>query len=70
MASVAAAEPVLTAPVVAHRPWWRGKLVQVAGIVALMVVAYRVWALEYPWPNDARLERRSRCTSTTSRPGS
>ena len=52
MASVAAAEPVLAAPVVAHRPWWRGKLVQVAGIVALMVVAYRVWALEYPWPNS------------------
>ncbi len=52
MASVAAAEPVLAAPVVTHRPWWRGKLVQVAGIVALMVVAYQVWALEYPWPNS------------------
>ena len=49
MASVAA-ETVRPAPVVAHRPWWRGKLVQVAGIVALMYVAYRVWALEYPWP--------------------
>ena len=35
-----------------HRPWWRGKLVQVAGIVVLMYVAYRAWALEYPWPND------------------
>ena len=52
MASVAAAEPVVAVPVVSHRPWWRGKLVQVAGIVALMVVAYRVWALEYPWPNS------------------
>ncbi len=51
MASIA--EPVVTAaPVVAHRPWWRGKLVQVAGIVALMYVAYRAWELEYPWPNS------------------
>ena len=51
MASIA--EPVVTAaPVVVHRPWWRGKLVQVAGIVALMYVAYRVWALDYPWPNS------------------
>jgi glycine betaine/proline transport system permease protein len=47
-------EAVVPAPVVAHRPWWRGKLVQVAGIVALMYVAYRVWALDYPWPE--RLE--------------
>ena len=53
MASVAH-ESVLPAPVVAHRPWWRGKLVQVAGIVALMYVAYRISALEYPWPE--RLE--------------
>ena len=30
MASVAD-ESVLPAPLVAHRPWWRGKLVQVAG---------------------------------------
>jgi glycine betaine/proline transport system permease protein len=54
VASVAAAEPVLTTPVVAHTPWWRGKLVQVAGIVALMYVAYRLRPLEYPWPE--RLE--------------
>ncbi|MBA3567380.1 MAG: ABC transporter permease subunit [Actinobacteria bacterium] len=52
MASIATAETVVAAPVVAHRPWWRGKPVQVAGIVALMYVAYRIWALEYPWPND------------------
>jgi glycine betaine/proline transport system permease protein len=50
VASVAA-ERVAAPPVVAHRPWWRGKLVQVAAIVALMYVAYRLWALEYPWPN-------------------
>jgi glycine betaine/proline transport system permease protein len=51
MATVAA-ETVRPTPVVAHRPWWRGKLVQVAGIVALMYVAYRIWALDYPWPNS------------------
>jgi glycine betaine/proline transport system permease protein len=51
VASVAA-ERVAAPPVVVHRPWWRGKLVQVAGIVALMYVAYRVWALEYPWPSS------------------
>jgi len=52
MASIAVAEPVSRAPALAHRPWWRGKLVQVALIAALMYVAYRIWALDYPWPND------------------
>jgi glycine betaine/proline transport system permease protein len=46
------AERVIPAPIVARRPWWRGKLVQVTGIVALMYIAYRAWALEYPWSND------------------
>jgi glycine betaine/proline transport system permease protein len=46
-----AAETVTSAPVVVHRPWWRGQLVQVAAIVALMYVAYRIWALDYQWPN-------------------
>src|SRR5262245_8404968 len=45
------AETITTAPVVVHRPWWRGKIVQVAAIVALMYIAYRVWALDYPWPD-------------------
>ena len=49
MATVVA-EPLTVAPVVSHIPWWRGKLVQVAGIVALMYLGYRAWALEYPWP--------------------
>ncbi len=53
-ASIAAAETVAPSPVLAHRPWWRGKLVQVAGIVALMYVGYRLRPLEYPWPE--RLE--------------
>jgi glycine betaine/proline transport system permease protein len=56
-----AADAVRPAPVVVHRPWWRGKLVQVAGIVALMYVAYRIWGVtvdangneiaRFPWPN-------------------
>jgi len=48
------AEVAPVTPVLSHRPWWRGKLVQTAGIVALMYLAYRAWALEYPWPQ--RLE--------------
>jgi glycine betaine/proline transport system permease protein len=46
------AERVRAPAVVTHRPWWRGKLVQVAGIVALMYVAYRVWKLDHPWPES------------------
>ena len=53
MATVAA-ETVAPVPVVVHRPWWRGKLVQVAGLVALMYVAYRAQALDYPWPDRLR----------------
>ena len=60
---VSIAEPVVTAaPVVSHKPWWRGKLVQVAGIVGLMYVAYRLWGvtvdengqevIRFPWPNQ------------------
>ena len=52
--SVAAAEITTAARVLSHRPWWRGKIVQTGGIVALMYLAYRAWQLEYPWP--ARLE--------------
>ena len=51
MASVVA-ETSTPAPIVDHRLWWRGRLVQVTGIVALMYVAYRGWALEYSWPSD------------------
>jgi glycine betaine/proline transport system permease protein len=38
--------------VVSHRPWWRGKIVQVGAIVALMYLAYRAWRLEYAWPSS------------------
>jgi glycine betaine/proline transport system permease protein len=51
MATVVAEAPPL-APVVVHRPWWRGRLVQVAAVVALMYLAYRIWALDYPWPSS------------------
>jgi glycine betaine/proline transport system permease protein len=51
VASVAAGS-VSAAPIVAHRVWWRGRLVQVLGIVALMYVAHRAWASEYSWPSD------------------
>ncbi len=51
MASVLA-ETVRPAPTIVHQVWWRGRLVRVAGIVALMYAAYRVWGLEYPWPNN------------------
>jgi glycine betaine/proline transport system permease protein len=39
-------------PVVSHVPWWRGKLVQVGAIVAVMWLAHRGWKSEYPWPNE------------------
>jgi glycine betaine/proline transport system permease protein len=45
-------EAPAVAPVVSHVPLWRGKLVQVAAIVAVMWLAYRGWKAEYPWPND------------------
>ncbi len=55
------AETVTVAPAISHTPWWRGKLVQVAAIVALMYLAYKRWGVsvasdgtetvQYPWPN-------------------
>jgi glycine betaine/proline transport system permease protein len=50
--SVSTITETIATPAVSHVPWWRGKLVQVAGIVALMYLAYRGWKLEYPWPNS------------------
>ena len=42
----------VSAPVVSHVPWWRGKIVQVAAIAGVMWLAYRGWKSQYPWPND------------------
>jgi glycine betaine/proline transport system permease protein len=57
-----AADSVAAAPVVVHRPWWRGKMVQTAGIVALMYLVYRAWGVtvdangqevaRFPWPDS------------------
>jgi len=46
-----ATEAASAAPVLSHRPWWRGRIVQVAAIAGLMYLAYRAWRLEYPWPD-------------------
>ena len=50
--TTAITEAPVVAPVVSHVPWWRGKLVQVGAIVAVMWLAYRGWNTEYPWPNN------------------
>jgi glycine betaine/proline transport system permease protein len=50
--TTAITEAPVVAPVVSHVPWWRGKLVQVGTIVAVMWLAYRGWNTEYPWPNN------------------
>ncbi len=48
MSVVTAAAPVV--PTLTHRPWWRGRIVQVALVVAVMVIVYRAFANDYPWP--------------------
>ena len=45
-------EAPIVVPVVSHIPWWRGKIVQVGAIIAVMWLAYRGWKSEYPWPTD------------------
>jgi glycine betaine/proline transport system permease protein len=51
MASVSA-EAVRRAPVAQHRPWWQSRLVLSAAIVGAMVLASRLWSLQYPWPDE------------------
>jgi glycine betaine/proline transport system permease protein len=51
MSGVAAEPATIAAPTLSHRPWWRGKPVQVALVVAGMWLAYRALRLEYPWPS-------------------
>ena len=52
--SVAATEVRAPAPTLAteHRPWWRSRLTLSAAIVGVMVVAYRTFGAEYPWPDS------------------
>jgi glycine betaine/proline transport system permease protein len=45
-------EAPLAVPVVSHVPWWRGKIVQVGAVIAVMWLAYRGWKSEYAWPSD------------------
>ena len=40
------------APGVSHRPWYRGRIVQVAVVVAAMVIVYQAAGGDYPWPNS------------------
>jgi glycine betaine/proline transport system permease protein len=47
----ATVETVAVAPVVEHRPWWRSRVLWVAGIVGVMWLAYRAFKGEYPWPD-------------------
>ena len=60
--SVVAEVAAPSTPVLSHVPWWRGKIVQTAGIVALMYLAYRAWGvtvdangqetIRFPWPDS------------------
>jgi len=43
-------EVPVSAPTLAQLPWWRGRPVKVAAIVGLMVIIYRAFGLDYPWP--------------------
>ena len=51
MSDVAASTPIAT-PVLSHRPWWRGKPVQVTVVASVMWLAYRAFPLDYPWPGS------------------
>lgn len=44
----------VSAPALAHRPFWRSRFVLSAAIVGVMLVAYFGWKTQYPWP--ARLQ--------------
>ncbi len=45
-------EPVLAPVSISHRPWWRGRPVQVALVAAVMWIAYRALKSEFPWPSS------------------
>jgi hypothetical protein len=47
-----ATDLVTVVPGVSHRPWWRGRIVQVAVVVAAMVLVYRGFGGDYPWPRS------------------
>lgn len=45
-------EAVSVSPTLSHSPWWRGRLVRVALIVAVMVLVYRGLGSGHPWPGS------------------
>ncbi|MBM3677208.1 MAG: ABC transporter permease subunit [Actinobacteria bacterium] len=46
----AVVEVPVAAPVASRVPWWKGRLVRVAVIAAVLVVVKAVWAGDFPWP--------------------
>ena len=46
----AVTEVPVVAPTLTHLPWWRGRPVKVVVTVAVMVVVYRAFKLDFPWP--------------------
>ena len=47
-----ATDLVTVVPGVSHRPWWRGRIVQVSVVVAAMVLVYRAFGGDHPWPDS------------------
>ena len=45
-------EVPVAAPTLSHLPWWRGRPVKVVAIVAVMVIVYQAFGLDYPWPTS------------------
>lgn len=42
----------VVAPTLSHNPWWRGSPVKVVATVAVMVIVYQAFRLDYPWPTS------------------
>ncbi len=45
-------EAPVVAPTLTHRPWWQGRSVKVVATAAVMVIIYRAFKLDYPWPTS------------------
>ena len=52
LATDLATDLVTVKPGISHKPWYRGRLVQVAVVLAAMVLVYRGVNGSYPWPNS------------------
>ena len=57
-ADAAVADGTAPSLLLEHRPWWRGRTLWVALIVAAMIVVYELWgfdanqAVRFPWPAE------------------